>query len=109
MPLSAHFLAVTPDGCPEEIQEGPYTKEQADDALFRWEMNHGCPARVVCLGEAVEPTKFAVALTFNNDERFVHLGAFRHAGSREQANHYAEESARAGGHPVIYGLVPVES
>lgn len=61
MPLSAHFLAVTPDGCPEEIEAGPFTKEQADDALFAWEMNHGCPARVVCLAEAVEPVAYVVA------------------------------------------------
>lgn len=58
MPLTAHFLAVTPDGCPEEIEAGPLTEERAKDALFAWEMNHGCPARVVVLSEPATTDKY---------------------------------------------------
>lgn len=108
MPLSAHFLAVTPDGCPEEIEAGPFTEERAKDALFAWEMNHGCPARVVVLGEAVEPSTFVACSTFNGGEKALTLGGFRTVGSREDAIEYANRCRAAGGGAEVYGLVPAK-
>lgn len=102
MPLSAHFLAVTPDGCPEEIEAGPFTEERAKDALFAWEMNHGCPARVVCLGEVVEPVAF---LTI-----WEPGGSFEHVGVRGSLEEALADAATKHTHDTvqIFGLVPAK-
>lgn len=94
------------DLCEETIVE-TYTKAE-DAAAFMDRQPDGAPFRIAALAEAVEPTKFMVTTTFNNDEGALHLGRFRHVAPRADAYHYAGEAARAGGSPKIYGLVPVE-
>lgn len=106
--LSAHFLAVTPDGCPEEIEAGPFTEERAKDALFAWEMNHGCPARIVVLGEAVEPTKFVLVVPFQGHDQIVPVKGADYTSDLNQAQFAAHQYRLGGSGAEVYGLVPAK-
>ncbi len=104
-----HFLAVTPDGCPEEIEAGPFTEERAKDALFAWEMNHGCPARVVVLSEQVEPVAYVWGTRFNDESRprpYLTRDSFTTAAAARRAMDRGGQNKNET--TEVYGLVPAK-
>ena len=103
--MRAHFIVGRPFGeaaNPEAILEGPFpTLEAAADALEAHHLNHGVPARVATLAEAVEPVAYVCLV---NGHEIVEFDDGRDVACLDEADDMADAYD---GDAVVYGLVPV--
>lgn len=107
-----YFLVGHPFGDPaneETILEGPLsTQEIANAALEAHLLNGGQSARVVCLAERVEPTRFVLCLNDDCVEALDERG-IREIGTLEEVSAEVPPWRDAGHEPRVYGLVPVKA